>query len=308
MFSSLLLVLSSAVAAEPPVAVSFQVASTELKVGDPLFVKIRYTNRTKEALSWNAAPTFDWGTLQVQVRPGGEEKYNRTWSKRSGSELYPGPMQLEPGESGFGVDVMLTERKRERNPWMSNPWLSKPGVYSLRAAFRFIPPERRRDTKELYLERNLIYSEPILVRVHDRPAKEKELIASRTKELRWGVSAIKGGRTQMFSKELAGLEANLGPSVMRTTLVWSRMIRDYDPMAPCAVETRAAIEKLRLTVDPATAEVMTICLASRLQFTKSPEDAIAVLEAFEDRNTFVRGIRSRSRAYIERAEKKKKKP
>jgi len=125
--------------------------------------------------------------------------------------------------------------------------------------------------------------------------------------IRWGVSTdfSNGDR---YAEALRQLEKALEPSVLRTSVVWSRMIREYRPDAKCAEEKLAGIENLRGTLDPVTAEVVSLCLASRLFFFQQWEPALAVLERFQERNGLIESLRLECRSQLEYAAKRKNKP
>jgi hypothetical protein len=265
--------------------VSLSLGAAEMQAGDPLFVQVLLKNRGAQPIRWQMAPDFARG-FRVVVRRVGAEHYIRTTSKDIDIDSVRAPFHLEPQASLFAIDVLLAE---------INPFLLEPDRYELRAEVT--------DPKRVNLAQPLAFSEPLLLTVVPRAEAELKLISRYRQEIRYGVSATHCGTLERTAEDLRRLEDQLGPSVLKTTLVWSRMVNDYDPNAPMAAARLEAMQNVRLIVSPVTADAIGLCLASRLVAIKQPEAALKALKTIKGFNLHAEGLRSDSQSRIDRREK-----
>ncbi|MEO8496459.1 MAG: hypothetical protein ABI614_15430 [Planctomycetota bacterium] len=276
----LLLVLVSQ-PSELPIEVTLSLSADVIRTGDPLFVKATIQNRDNEPIHWFSAPDFAF-ELQIEQRVQGSTSYDACRTREGGDDVEFGPMIMAGNSRYSAFDVLLPSE---------NPALQEPGSYQLRV--RVAQASDKEGTDVRYY-----HSLPVELMVQPRDQGEVKLIHAMRREIDFGVST-QFSNSGTLAKELYELEISLkGPSVLKTSIVWSRMIREYDPASTCANEQLVALQNVRLIVDPVTSEVISLCLASRLRHYGQWQGVLEVLHSVEERNVIVENIRAECRARI----------
>lgn len=220
------------------------------------------------------------------MRSGEAEEFVRCRNVKAWTEGYGGLIgKLRPNETYVDYDFLLP---------VDNDFLFRPGDYEVRAGFNSPYSPQLGEVSSTVL--------PISIKMRDSQ-ELVELIRS-THEV-WRTVAVDPYRdltalvTAEKSEVIESLESQLSRSYLRTTLIWTRMIREYDSAQPCAQQQKLSIENLRRVVDPVTADVIAIKLASRLETHKQWKLALTELAKIDGRNARIESNRRSCEYYLE---------
>jgi hypothetical protein len=264
------ILLSFLLAAEEPhvsLAAHCEVQASNLIAGDPLLVKLSVTNRG-DAATWLRTPTFSSGNW-VEFRRFGLGGFVAARTKSGGGDVMTLGFAIGENQVVTDYDFLLAAE---------NQFLTAPGEYEIRAGT--ITPDGTH-----------LYSEPIRIQVIARDPAIGKHISEDAKYLSWAFDAYYPTSRDVYNLRLLKLEDQLAPCELRTMLVWTRMLRTYRADNPHSdMQLRALLDVARI-VDSITAEVIHICVASRLSRSGKCQEAIDVLSEFSERNATVESIR-----------------
>lgn len=235
------------------VRVNLDISQDEIRVGDPLFIKVLVWNGGEEVVQADPELGAEFGTVQFEARKNANEVWKGVDTKFQGlkSPDVAQPRWIQPSRGYVAYEILFLGPKEQK------PIFSDPGMHQLRATVILGDRAKRPLGKSLR-----VTSEPVTITVKKIPEAEKKLIVE-SAELLSRVIGIDGISHDVNSADLAAIKKELGESNLRNTLQWICLImkirRAEDPAI--AQGARETLDRLREEADPITAEIIGLVLA-----------------------------------------------
>jgi hypothetical protein len=229
-------------------------ATPRIRALDPLFLKITFQNPRPGPLSLPRPLGDQFGTLRLEMRPRGSERYSALVTKFHNSDCARrSPLILAKSEIYTTYEILFHSR--------DGYVFTRPGVYELRVAV-FIEDQEYRskpitlrvapisDAERLHIERLSI--------VKNGPVKTRNLLNTAI-----GVHPLWEGPDGTDISSLTAIEKSLSISVLKQTLRCLLTVHSVGAAQTPAEKTRAQemLATLQTNLDPVTRESLELILA-----------------------------------------------
>lgn len=241
-------------------------SASQIRAGDPVYLKILIENRTAEPIAHDLDFAASDGTLRVEIRrPGGSDFVPTNCRLQGLACVYIArrrSLVVQPGEQLSKLETVFVDRRQ--------PVFAEPGLYEVQVAIAHNGGVEGR-------------SPPVPLLVTEAPPAEYETIRGLAGVL-WEHVGAAGPAHGGTAAGLAWVRDQLGPCGLRRSLEWTiqTLAVRYALTAKEQWAERDSLDRLRDDLPPIEQEMLTLVLAEHWRHGKRYGDALEALKGLPE--------------------------